>query len=148
MIWLIYDMHVRSRVRNNLCFGKLDILVGLIHFYILCEILRDFIWWGDYLVWFKCANFGIPINTSTANLSIKWYALNWSLQWRNNERGGVSNRRHSIVRSAVSGADQIKHQSFASLAFVRGFHRWVVDSSKKRSNNAENDSIWWHYHAP
>ena len=37
----------------------------------------------------------------------------------------------TIVHSSVySGADQRKHQSYASLAFVRGFHRWV----KK---------VWW-----
>ena len=38
----------------------------------------------------------------------------------------------SIVCSTVcSGADQIKHQSFASLAFVRGIPRWPVVSSNK-----------------
>ena len=38
----------------------------------------------------------------------------------------------SIVYSTViSGADQRKHQSSASLAFVRGIHRWPVDSSHK-----------------
>ena len=35
----------------------------------------------------------------------------------------------SIVYSTVcSDADQRKHQSFASLAFVWGIHRWLVDS--------------------
>ena len=35
----------------------------------------------------------------------------------------------SIVCSAVcTGTDQRKHQSSASLAFVRGIHRWPVDS--------------------
>ena len=35
----------------------------------------------------------------------------------------------SIVYSTVcSGADQRKHQSSASLAFVRGIHRWQVKS--------------------
>ena len=35
----------------------------------------------------------------------------------------------SIVYSTVySGADQRKHQSSASLAFVRGIHRWLVNS--------------------
>ena len=39
----------------------------------------------------------------------------------------------SIVYSAVcSSADQIKHQSSASLAFVRGIHRWPVNSPHKR----------------
>ena len=37
-----------------------------------------------------------------------------------------------IVYSTVySGADQRKHQSFASLAFVRGIHRWPVNSPHK-----------------
>ena len=39
----------------------------------------------------------------------------------------------TIVYSSVySGADQRKHQSSASLAFVRGIHRWPVNSSQKR----------------
>ena len=39
----------------------------------------------------------------------------------------------TIVYSAVySGAYQRKHQSFASLAFVRGIHRWPVNSPHKR----------------
>ena len=38
----------------------------------------------------------------------------------------------SIVCSTVcSGADQRKHQSSATLAFVRGIHRWPVDSPHK-----------------
>ena len=51
----------------------------------------------------------------------------------------------SIVYSSVySGADQRKHQNSASLAFVRGIHRWPV----KRASNAENASIWWRHHVP
>ena len=46
----------------------------------------------------------------------------------------------TIVYSTVySDADQRKHQSFASLAFVRGFHRGP-------GSNAENISIWWRHH--
>ena len=38
----------------------------------------------------------------------------------------------SIVYSTVcSGLDQRKHQSSASLAFVRGFHQWPVNSLQK-----------------
>ena len=38
----------------------------------------------------------------------------------------------SIVYSTVcSSADQRKHQNSASLAFVRGIHRWPVNSSHK-----------------
>ena len=39
----------------------------------------------------------------------------------------------TIVYSSVySGADQRKHQSSASLAFVRGIHQWPVNSPHKR----------------
>ena len=37
----------------------------------------------------------------------------------------------TIVYSTVSGADQRKHQSSASLAFVRGIHRWLVNYPHK-----------------
>ena len=55
----------------------------------------------------------------------------------------------SVVYSTVySGADQRKHQSSASLAFVRVIHPWPVNSAfpAQRASNAENSSIWWHHH--
>ena len=52
----------------------------------------------------------------------------------------------TIVYSTVySGADQRKHQSSASLAFVQGIHRGPVNSPQMASN-AENVSIWWRHH--
>ena len=40
-----------------------------------------------------------------------------------------------------SGADQRKYQSLASLARVRGIHRWP-----RQASNAENASIWWRHY--
>ena len=37
----------------------------------------------------------------------------------------------NVYSTAYSGADQRKHQSSASLAFVRGIHRWPVNSPDK-----------------
>ena len=56
----------------------------------------------------------------------------------------------AIVYSTVySGADQRKYHSSSSLAFVRGIHRWPVNS--QRASNTENISNWWRqqllYHA-
>ena len=49
-----------------------------------------------------------------------------------------------IVYSTVySGADQRKHQSSTSLAFVRGIHR---SFPAQMASNAENISIWWRHH--
>ena len=52
----------------------------------------------------------------------------------------------TIVYSTVySGADQRKHQSSASQAFVRGIHRyrWLP---RTRASNAENIFILWRHH--
>ena len=58
----------------------------------------------------------------------------------------------TIVYSSVySGTDQRKHQNSASLAFVRGLHRWPVNSPHKRPVKRKmflfNDVImgWWQY---
>ena len=37
----------------------------------------------------------------------------------------------SFYSTVYSGADQRKHQSYASLAFARGIHRWPVNSPHK-----------------
>ena len=48
----------------------------------------------------------------------------------------------TIVYSTVySGVDQRKHQSSASLAFVRGIHRWPVNSPRKGPVTRKNVSI-------
>ena len=55
----------------------------------------------------------------------------------------------TIVYSTVySRADQRKHQSSASLAFVRGIHRWPVNSPHKWPVTRKMFSIWWRHHGP
>ena len=57
-----------------------------------------------------------------------------SLQWCHNGRDSVSNHQsHDCLlnRFIHSDANQRKHQSSASLAFVRGIHRWPVNSPQK-----------------
>ena len=51
-----------------------------------------------------------------------------------------------VYWTVYSGADQRKHQSSASLAFVRRIHRWPVNSPHNGASNAENVSIWWRNH--
>ena len=45
-----------------------------------------------------------------------------------------------------SGVNQRKHQSSASLVYVLGSRRWLVNSPHKNVSNAENVSIWWRHH--
>ena len=58
---------------------------------------------------------------------------NIALQRRYNGRNGVSNHQphDCLLKRYNTGADQRKQQSSASLAFVRGIHRWPVDSPHK-----------------
>ena len=52
----------------------------------------------------------------------------------------------TIVYSIVySGTDQRKHQSSASLAFVRGIHG-AGEFPAQKASYAENVSIWWRHH--
>ena len=53
----------------------------------------------------------------------------------------------TIVYSTVySDADQRKHQSSASLAFVWGIHRGGGEFPAQMASNAETFSIWWRHH--
>ena len=53
-------------------------------------------------------------------------------QWCHNEHDGVANhRRLYCLLNRCSDADQRKHQSSVSLAFVRGIHRSPVNSPHK-----------------
>ena len=54
------------------------------------------------------------------------------LQWHHNERDGVSNhRRIYCLLNRLLRRRSKKHQSSESLAFVRGIHRWPVNSPHK-----------------
>ena len=66
------------------------------------------------------------------NLVLDKTSTNQALQWRHNGGDGVSNHRCVGVCSTVcSSAYQRKHQRSASLAYVRGIHRWSVNSPHK-----------------
>ena len=65
--------------------------------------------------------------------------------------GAIASQNTSltIVYSTVySGTDQRKHGSSASLAFVRGIHRWPVNSTHKGPVSRKMfpfDASSWHY---
>ena len=52
----------------------------------------------------------------------------------------------SVYSTVYSDADQRKHQSSGSLAFVRGIHRGPVNFFAQMASNAENVSISWRHH--
>ena len=87
-----------------------------------------------------------------------WFETpSWSL-WRHRNvgihygdviKGAIASQITSltIVYSTVySDADQRRHQSSASLAFVWGIHRGPVNSPHKGPVTRKKVSIWWHHH--
>ena len=70
---------------------------------------------------------GYHFNTASFHKNI-----NNTLQWRHNERDGVSDHQpHDYLLNRCSGANLRKYQSSVSLAFVRGIHRAPVNSPHK-----------------
>ena len=61
----------------------------------------------------------------------RWINKLWTLRWHHNELDGVSNHQPHDCLLVYSGADQSKHQSSVSLAFVRGIHRGPGKSPHK-----------------
>ena len=65
---------------------------------------------------------------------MKRFPHHWPYRYSDVKMGAMASQIPSltIVYSTVySGADQRKHQSSASLAFVREIHRWPVNSPRK-----------------
>ena len=72
------------------------------------------------------------LKTCQWNIKKKHVFVVITLQWRHNGRYGVSNHQpNDCLLKIYSVADQRKHQSSASLAFVWGIHLWPVNSPHK-----------------
>ena len=85
---------------------------------------------GIYMT--SLSNIPLIYFTFVGILFVKCMYKRSSLQWHHNEGNGVQITGVSIVCSTVfSVADQRKHQSSESLAFVRVIHRWPMDSPHK-----------------
>ena len=61
----------------------------------------------------------------------KWQSYNGTGH-HNSSLGTTLQWRHNVCSAFCSCRNQREHQSSASLAFVRGIHRWPVNSPRKR----------------
>ena len=66
---------------------------------------------------------------SVSRICCMCWCMQGSLQWRHNEYDGVSKHQ---PHDCLLYSDQRKHQSSASLAFMRGIHRWPMNFPHKR----------------
>ena len=113
-------------------------------------------WWFQMflfgLVSLECKQLRAPMLAPRRNQAITWTKLDFSavkscgihckcsnsiirisLHWRHNEQDGVSiTSLTTVYPVAYSAAEQRKHQSFASLAFVWGILWWPVNYPHKR----------------
>ena len=60
-------------------------------------------------------------------LVLVWHYSDVKMSMMVSQITGVS----TVCSTVCSGADQRKHQYYASLAFVKGIHQWLVDSPHK-----------------
>ena len=104
-VWTIFPIH--HRMKSLVLLSQLHAVIEMNH-----EV--------SYGAGWKAARFCLGASSSS------------TLLWRHHEPDCVSNRQpHDCLLNRLSGTDQRKHQSSASLAFVRGIHRRPVSSSHK-----------------
>ena len=117
-------------VSHNIC-SHLYLLNGFaLHFVLLFIVLFSYK--------LKCVIYPCYSELFTVNRAIEWlperctctWIFVFTLQLRHNECDGISTT--SVCSTVGSCADQRKHQSSASLAFVWGVHRWPVNYPHKR----------------
>ena len=88
---------------------------------------------------------GIKPNHTKTQQNTSWVHISWD-HYGDVIIGAIASQitNLTIVYSTVySGADRRKHQSSASLDFVRWIHRWIPHT---KANKADNASIWWRHH--
>ena len=71
----------------------------------------------------------------------------WSLQWRHNERGGVSNHQpHDCLFNRLIRRRSKKTSKLRIRSLCVGNSPMTGEFPEKRAGNPENISIWWRHH--
>ena len=88
---------------------------------------------GDTSLWIFL---GAPLTVNGApdisRVALTGIWLCFALQWRHNEGDGVSNHQpHDCLLICLFNAQIKENKTSASLAFVRGIHRWAVNPPHK-----------------
>ena len=78
---------------------------------------------------------------------LKYFSLNSTLQWRHNERTGVSNHRVSIyLPNRLFGRRSKRTSKLRVTGLNKGNPPMTGEFPAKRASIAENVSIWWRPH--
>ena len=82
----------------------------------------------DFLIWFRILNPARPVDVhQRQSVGHRWFSLRVSLNIMMTTIASQITSLTSVYSTVYSDADQRKHQSSASLAFVWGIHRdrWI-----------------------
>ena len=95
------------------------------------QYTTQFLFCPVYHSWQRCVN-AFQLSPCISAALVYVIQNTNALQWRNNRSMASQITSLTTVHSTVySGADEGKHQSSVSLAFVWGIHRWPVNSPHK-----------------
>ena len=76
-----------------------------------------------------------------------FYKQNCALQWRHDERDGLSNyRRHYCLRNRLSRRRSKQTSNLRVTGLCEGNSPVTTEFPAQRSSDAENVSIWWRHH--
>ena len=93
-------------------------------------------------------NYAISINAGQYVCSTNSVHVWLSLQWRHNERDGVSNHQlHDSLLNRLLGCRSKKTSKFCVTGPCAGISPGTGEFPAQRASNAANVSIWWRHHA-
>ena len=73
--------------------------------------------------------------------------LGWSLQWRHNQRDGISNHQpHDCLLKRLFRRRSKKTSKLCVTSLCEGNSPVTGEFPAQRASNAENVSIWWRHH--
>ena len=97
---------------------------------------------GDYLVWLRYVDFGVVIYPGAPNP-----AYRETLQWRHNERNGVSNHRpRDCLLNRLFRRRSDKTSKLRATGRCEGNSTVTGEFPAQRASNAENVAICWRHH--
>ena len=88
----------------------------------------------------------------TLTIVLHWYFVRlrlsvWTLQWRQNERDGVSNRQpHNCLLNRLFRRRSKKTSKPRVTGLCEGNSPVISEFPTQRASNAESVSIWWRHH--
>ena len=95
------------------------------------EIARSITWWTKWQIVYRL-HFQLYFLEHECSGFNHWRVIFPVLQWRHNVRDGVSNhRRLDFLLNRLFGHRSMKTSKLRVMAFVRGIHRWTVNSPHK-----------------